>query len=217
METVRRELKFSIPAQAAEMLKRKLHTFLKYDTNGIDGTYNIKSLYFDDPYDTALKEKLDGADKSPKFRIRIYNDDDSLIKLERKQKKGDIVRKDSILIQKDEYNGLVNGVKLLSENYPELHMKLLKPKVIVSYDRTAFVCEPGKVRITFDTNIRASISTRPDLFKPNGFISVYPNHHTILEVKYTGIFPYYLRGIFGDAQSAQSISKYAISRVSGVL
>ena len=73
-DTVRYELKFYIPPSNAAILEKKIQYMLSYDENGIDGVYNVKSLYFDDFYDQALLGKLDGAYKLPKFRIRIYND-----------------------------------------------------------------------------------------------------------------------------------------------
>ena len=39
---------------------------------GPDGSYRVTSLYFDTPYDTALREKLDGVDRREKFRLRYY-------------------------------------------------------------------------------------------------------------------------------------------------
>jgi len=42
--------------------------------------------YFDTPADKALMEKIDGVDNREKIRIRLYNHDDSFIKLEKKIK-----------------------------------------------------------------------------------------------------------------------------------
>ena len=51
---------------------------------GADGTYRIRSLYFDNIADKALLEKIDGVNEREKFRIRFYDGDTSFIRLEKK-------------------------------------------------------------------------------------------------------------------------------------
>ena len=51
-----------------------------------DGSYRVTSLYFDTPYDTALREKLDGVDRREKFRLRYYGELPGFLKLEKKFK-----------------------------------------------------------------------------------------------------------------------------------
>ena len=41
-------------------------------------------------------------------------------------------------------------------------LRLLKPRVVVDYNREAYVFEPGSVRITFDRGGKASVG-KPDL------------------------------------------------------
>ena len=60
----------------------------------MDGKYEIRSLYFDNMEDKALREKLDGISVREKYRLRMYNGDTSVIRLERKVKNcglGDLV------------------------------------------------------------------------------------------------------------------------------
>ena len=57
------------------------------------GTYTITSLYFDDPENTGLAEKLDGLKLHSKFRLRTYDHGQELIKLERKDKQGILTEK----------------------------------------------------------------------------------------------------------------------------
>ena len=45
-----------------------------------DGDYHIRSLYFDDINNTALFEKQAGILTRKKYRIRIYNLEDNVIK-----------------------------------------------------------------------------------------------------------------------------------------
>ena len=53
---------------------------------GPDGRYRIRSLYFDDWRDRALREKLDGVSEREKFRLRLYESGD--VHLEKKVKRG---------------------------------------------------------------------------------------------------------------------------------
>ena len=74
----RHELKFKISNAAAEVLKQKLRLIMKTDNNAYykDGSYLIKSLYFDDINSTSYYEKMDGVLYRKKYRIRIYNNSD---------------------------------------------------------------------------------------------------------------------------------------------
>lgn len=91
-KSYRHEVKFLISKQSAELLKYKLSLFMKKDIH-YDGYYNIRSLYFDDLYNTAYYEKIDGIMERAKYRIRIYNLDKSLILLELKGKDNELTYK----------------------------------------------------------------------------------------------------------------------------
>ena len=84
----RHELKYVITEAEHAVLASRLRAALRPDENaqGSGGEYFIRSLYFDDPWDTAVSEKGDGVGSRDKFRIRIYNMSDRTIKLERKHK-----------------------------------------------------------------------------------------------------------------------------------
>ena len=107
----RHELKFKISDAAAEVLKQKLSLILKKDKNAFyeDGSYLIKSLYFDDRESTSYYEKLDGVLYRKKYRIRTYNDDEKFIRLEKKMKHNNMTAKEQMLISKDIYSKILNG------------------------------------------------------------------------------------------------------------
>ena len=70
---LRHELKHQISPQEDLVLAGRLRKLFRRDAHaGADGTYRITSLYFDTPYDAALREKLDGVDRREKFRLRYY-------------------------------------------------------------------------------------------------------------------------------------------------
>jgi hypothetical protein len=82
----RHEWKHEITFGDMLVLRSRLSAVMKRDSHAIDGKYLIRSLYFDTPTDKALREKVDGVNIREKFRIRYYNNDTSLIHLEKKSK-----------------------------------------------------------------------------------------------------------------------------------
>ncbi len=82
--TFRHELKYKIGYLQYMELKNRLKSVMQSDAHaGSDGKYLIRSIYFDNYLDKALREKTDGVPWREKFRIRYYNDDFSYIILEK--------------------------------------------------------------------------------------------------------------------------------------
>jgi len=46
------------------ILRQRLKAVMKPDSHAVNGQYDIRSLYFDNIYDKALREKLDGTSTS---------------------------------------------------------------------------------------------------------------------------------------------------------
>ena len=66
-------------------LKQRLCAVLSPDPHAEpNGTYSVRSLYFDNVCDKVLREKLNGVNNREKFRIRYYKDDPSFLRLEKK-------------------------------------------------------------------------------------------------------------------------------------
>lgn len=82
--TMRYEWKHRLSPADLPFLRRRLEVVAQPDPHAVDGKYHIRSLYFDTPADTALREKLDGVNVREKFRIRCYNKDPTLIHLEKR-------------------------------------------------------------------------------------------------------------------------------------
>ncbi len=219
----RHELKFKISNSAAEVLKQKLSLILKKDKNAYysDGSYLIKSLYFDDLDSSSYYEKMDGVLYRKKYRIRIYNNNDEFIRLEKKMKHNTYTAKEQILISKDIYSKILNGkldeidspTGLLEEFITNSKTKHLVPSVIVLYHRTAFTYPISEVRITFDSHIQSGLYNY-DLFdKEVPMYDVSEPGKQVLEVKFNEVLPLHIANILNDIPSCkEAVSKFAICR-----
>lgn len=219
----RHELKFKISNSAAEVLKQKLSLILKKDKNAYysDGSYLIKSLYFDDLDSSSYYEKMDGVLYRKKYRIRIYNNNDEFIRLEKKMKHNTYTAKEQILISKDIYSKILNGkldeidspTGLLEEFITNSKTKHLVPSVIVLYHRIAFTYPISEVRITFDSHIQSGLYNY-DLFdKEVPMYDVSEPGKQVLEVKFNEVLPLHIANILIDIPSCkEAVSKFAICR-----
>ena len=218
---LRHEYKYLISKADAELLKLRLPHIMERDPHaGENGRYTIRSLYFDDVNATAYYEKIDGLDKRAKYRIRFYNYDGSNIKLEKKEKLGSLTRKTAQTITKNDARALEYALSQGCPDTPdgltnELRVACmsrgLRPKVLVDYDRTPFLCHAGNTRITIDENLR----TRPyiaHLFaSPRAMTPVLQPDEVILEVKFDDFLPGYLADALADIPKINmAISKFAM-------
>ena len=94
-EHYRHELKYLISWADKAELTTRMSPVLKLDPHATNGGYFIRSLYFDDYWNTAYEEKDAGVLLRKKYRIRIYNCSDRSIKLERKKKFGSYIYKET--------------------------------------------------------------------------------------------------------------------------
>ncbi|MCW4029765.1 MAG: polyphosphate polymerase domain-containing protein [Candidatus Bathyarchaeota archaeon] len=222
MSVRRRELKYAIDQLEYQVLRSKLATILKPDPNMRKSNYVIRSLYFDDLSNTAFWEKESGEFHRKKYRLRIYNLDDSLIKFERKSKDGSYVYKETTLVTRENADRLIAGDysfiahtdnAILRDFYAEASCKLMRPVVIVEYDREAYQQPIGRVRVTFDKRLRTSVTAK-DFFDPHAtLMSALDQPNIVLEVKYTEVLPTYLKGLFPDTIKPQlAIGKFSICR-----
>lgn len=171
---MRHELKHIINYLDYIVLKKRLDKLFDKDNFAKEeGFYIVKSLYFEDVFNSAYKDKINGLNKREKFRIRYYNDDHFFIKLEKKMKINNMTKKISEKITKEEVIKLLNGdtefllysdKKLFIELYSKIKGKLLKPKTIIKYKREPYIFIPGNVRITIDTEIKTGLKNL-DFFK----------------------------------------------------
>ncbi len=217
----RHELKHYINSFDYLELLSKLKHIAKLDENATaDGSYKIRSLYFDNLYDKALRDKINGVSSREKFRIRYYKDDTSFIRLEKKSKRSGLCLKQSTVITKEQCQMLLDGDNhflkeskdmLFLELYAKMYTEQLRPKNIVDYTRHAFVFPAGNVRVTIDSDIRTS-SNLAQFLNPELFCYS-PTKSMILEVKYDEFMPQVIANITQlSSRQTTAFSKYAISR-----
>ncbi len=205
-----------------QTLECRIKGICKLDPHaGADGTYRIRSCYFDDYKDRYFYENENGTDPREKFRIRTYNGNSSHITLECKKKRNGLNHKDSAALTVSQFEEIVAGKQifftdedpLVRRLYIEGATHMLRPKVIVDYVRTPYVYPDGNVRITFDRNISASDDISAFLKKDIPLVPVMPGGVHILEVKYDDFLPHFIYDLLQTGHLRQTaFSKYYICR-----
>ncbi len=221
--TYRHELKYYINFRDYMVLRQCLKGLMKPDPHsGRNGSYHIRSLYFDDMDESALLDKLSGTGRRGKYRVRIYGLSSKVIRFEKKIKEGQYIAKKSFSLTQEEYYDLIQGRAnfLLAKREPlakEVWLKIvngrLSPRIVVDYEREAYVMDYESVRITFDKNLK---SGRPgDIFDSQlPVVPISQKGIIVLEIKFNKALPDYIRNVLGNMDGPQrsSISKYVLCR-----
>ena len=240
MPAARRELKYEIPAHEAAVLARRLGMIFPRDGHaGRDGRYTVRSLYFDTPFDDALREKHEGFTARAKWRLRAYGSapippggSERSVRLEKKVKRDGLVTKHAAWVSPAEARALA-GMRAAPATAPGAAARRgdrtgtdpvlaefrraglgcgLVPCVVVAYEREAFTFAPGNVRITIDAHLRSSPHPA-SFFEPGRLLSPYAPGTVIVEVKYDAFIPDIVRDavrVPGAVRVAHS--KYALAR-----
>ncbi len=221
---LRHEWKHEISPSDLLALRRRLRAVMRPDPHAEGGRYEIRSLYFDTPTDKALREKTDGVNLREKFRVRYYNGDTSMLRLEKKSKRGGLGGKASAALTAEEAQAIVDGDyrwmsgserPLVAELYRKMVCQGLRPKTIVDYVREPFTFAPGNVRVTLDYNIRTGLRCT-DFLDPECVTIPVPGAPIILEVKWDAFLPGVIRdAVQLEGRRTSSFSKYAVCRVYG--
>lgn len=221
---LRHEWKHEISYSDLLAIRQRLSVVGKRDVHAVNGKYLVRSLYFDNLSDKALREKLDGISCREKFRIRYYNGDTSVIHLEKKSKIGGLGNKQSASLTAEEARWIVDGKRdwmlhserpLVQELYVKMTTEGLRPKTIVDYTREPFTYGPGNVRVTLDYDIRTGLQC-VDFLNPECSTIPVPGDPIILEVKWDDFLPEIIRdAVQLDNRRVGAYSKYAASRMYG--
>jgi len=219
----RHEWKYFINDADHAHLSTLLGNVLWRDPHGDEyNEYAVRSLYFDDVYDSSYYDKLSGNPTREKYRIRIYNLSDEFIYLERKRKMGDLIAKSSVRITRRLCEQLIEGrpdglagasPPLLQDMFREMRLKLLRPAVIVDYTREVYIHPAESVRISFDKHVRSGMFHYDifDRYLPT--VAPIDDDEMILEVKYDRYLPIYIGTLLQTVpKEFLAISKYVLCR-----
>ena len=218
---LRHEWKHRIAPGDLPVLRARLGAVLTPDPYAAGGSYHIRSLYFDTPADTALREKLDGVNRREKFRIRCYNRDFSLIHLEKKSKQNGLGTKEKAPLTPGQVRALLDGntswmadspEPLVRELYVKMTLQGLRPRTIVDYTREPFVYGPGNVRVTLDYDLRTGLRCT-DFLAPDCVTIPAADNTAVLEVKWDQFLPDVVRDLVQiPGRRTAAFSKYAACR-----
>lgn len=222
---MRSEYKYLINTQYIPLLKARLGAVLRIDSHSGPEGYTIRSLYFDDMDFSSYHQKIAGIKEREKYRLRYYNFDESYIIFERKAKDTDLSKKTSAAVSAAEAEALIkgdrktyeaNGSPLLKIYSVLSEASLMRPAVIVDYDRIAYTYPIGNVRVTLDMNLRTAPYKYDFFDKSLMTMPVMDENEAILEVKFNEILPGFIRDILADIpMQRMAISKY--TRCLGVI
>lgn len=204
------------------LLQSRVKIVTRPDAGAGAAPYRITSLYFDDYRDSCLAETEDGVGFRSKYRIRIYNNSADLIKLEVKDKTYNRIRKKTAIISREDAEKLIAGEciedpKESADNPVTLfnlaiRQNLLRPRIVIDYNRTAYTFSPGNVRITFDRDIRASLDTGKFLDCGCAYTPM-KDGDRVLEVKYDEMLPGFIARLLETGNMNQTtFSKYETGR-----
>lgn len=222
----RNELKFEVSDLQLAKIKYRLLPLMQCDSHQDAEGYAVRSLYFDDIYDSCMNEKEEGIGYRIKYRVRIYNADTELIRLEKKIKYRQMTKKVSQTLTRRESDALLAGDKeflseimsspgdfLLKELAVKILQKNMSPRCIVEYDRFAFIEASGNVRITFDCNISGCSQVEDFYERELCLVPIMPVARHILEIKFDEFLPHYImQAVDLGNLCRQSFSKYYFTR-----
>ncbi len=220
----RHEWKHEISFADLLAIRQRMRAIAEPDPHAVGGRYRIRSLYFDNAGDKALREKLDGLDSREKFRIRYYNGDTSMIRLEKKSRRGGLGAKFTAPLSAQEAQAIVDGEldwmrdsgrPLVTELRCKMLYQGLAPRTIVDYTREPFIYRPGNVRVTLDYDIRTGLGCT-DFLDPDCVTVPAGDAPILLEVKWDEFLPSVIRdAVQTPGRRAGSFSKYAQCRIYG--
>lgn len=223
MKRYRNEWKYICDDRKLQLLESKLSPILALDPHSnSDGVYVVHNLYLDDYYDTCARKTEAGDYKRFKWRIRYYDSDITTIRLELKEKLYGRCHKESCPLTYEEYECILNGntsiiwktdKMLLRRLCIDMMNKCFRPKMIVEYERVAYIDPSMNIRVTFDKNISVSYEIEKFLTMDYIRMPIQKVGSYVLEVKFDDILPSYIKQILdSDPKTQISFSKYYSGR-----
>ena len=219
MSEWRHEIKYVVSQAQVALLQSRVRGLMRLDPYATSGSYIVRSLYFDDSEDRCYHENLCGTDPREKFRLRTYDRMPQSVRLECKRKERGMTLKTSCPLTPTQAEELVHGQQAVGDEplFHKLalmwHTRLMRPVVIVEYERVPFVYHTGIVRVTFDINIASSSEVGGFLEKDIARRPVMPLGQHLLEVKWDGLLPVQIyRALNLGTLRRTAFSKYCLCR-----
>lgn len=199
------ELKYRISYFQYYQIKSEIQKYMKkdhYSLQGKDGTYLVRSLYFDTYNYSSYHEKMSGDADRIKFRLRTYSGEYSesvKIRAELKVRWANSMEKFTSFVNGSDYNYFMKhrtwniSNPVLDEFSRYVHLRDLIPQILIQYNREGFAeRNQGPIRITFDHNVMSTQSR--ELFPQNTkFFRNHMPNTVILEIKCHNERPLWLR------------------------
>ena len=204
----------------------RLSMIMQGDPHNGTNAYMVRSLYFDTVFNDDYFDKMAGVERRRKIRLRIYDVNSPVAKLEIKEKQGTSQLKRSLTVTREEAIELQNGnydvlrdrdEPLAGELYVLMTTKQYRPVCIVEYQRRAFMSPTNDIRITFDSKISSNEGNFSIFGDKLQNYPVFPMGKTILEVKYNGFLLSYIKDMISSLDCQESAtSKYCMARIYGL-
>jgi SPX domain protein involved in polyphosphate accumulation len=171
----RYELKYLVPERLVPAIREAALATSRIDKYaGANGTYRIRSLYFDTlRYDLYSANEREQADRF-KMRARIYPGATTHVFLEVKRRVLDVIIKSRAAIPRELWRDVLDARSAALEALPpqvrnramqflgRYHRHHLRPVLMVEYEREPYVSEIDSYgRLTFDRNI--VVQEQPEL------------------------------------------------------
>lgn len=219
--TLRHEYKFPATVAQCEVLRERFSAVMTPDRHGENGCYRITSVYLDDVYRSAYNDKLIGADTCKKYRIRTYDLSEDLLHFECKYKDRDMTSKRGIWINPEQYHSILKGDysfvwsgeyegSVLEDASYSNSLAMLRPSVIVDYNRQAFINPEGNVRFTIDSGFKVGAFSDDMLSDSVRYLPV-EDFTAVIEIKYDDYLPSYLGELITGVKLRQdSVSKFLL-------
>ena len=213
---MRKEIKYILDLQEFNKIRNVLDKTMQKDIHSdCTGEYIVRTVYFENYLHETINNKKMNLNNISKYRIRMYQNNDRFLSLERKTNCNGIIKKESEIIDKELVEKLLKGefYDLLDKStilknalYLQMAIKQYRAFIIVEYTRLAYMDSKSNVRITIDRNIKSSINCEKFFEKDIQGIS---SNEMVLEVKYSQYMPEYIKDILKILDKQQKAnSKY---------
>lgn len=229
----RLEVKYLVDRTTRTALTRDLKALMRPDKYaGPDGSYKVRSLYYDTAAYMAYHEKIDGTAVRHKLRLRAYGEDPSQtphVRFEVKSRYLSYIFKTTVDVSREAYGEmdeaiqrhqlppahLLGGEGSSKEFFRLKHQFNFEPKILLQYRREAYERnELKRVRANFDDQIIACRDL--DLLGPMyGARSILRYGHSVFEIKVDGILPYWMHMLIKKYNlQNRAFSKYCFTAYS---